>query len=370
MRLSLTVVAAFAAAPVAANFAMLSQLLTPPKITADGTIIDEASAQAFNADAAAGAANGGLHKRANIVAATFDQLIDHDRPELGTFKQRYWVNDEFYAGAGSPVILTTPGESAADLYTGYTTNRTITGEFGQQVGGAVVLIEHRYWGGSAPYDVMSTTNLQQHTLKNAIMDLVYFAKNVRFHFDKNGTSTPDKAPWALSGCSYPGALTAWVNKISPGTFWAYHASSAVVQSVDNLSGYFDVVDNAMPRNCSADMKRVIRYMDRVFTNGTEERQQQLKDKFGLGPVKAADDFFSTLLNPLFSWQSVQFYSGYPQLNQFCDYVEIRWPGSNAPQPGEDGVGTCAATKGMAKWFREIGVPGCKSPSECVMYSIC
>ena len=27
----------------------------------------------------------------------FDQLIDHTNPSLGTFKQRYWSNWEFYA---------------------------------------------------------------------------------------------------------------------------------------------------------------------------------------------------------------------------------------------------------------------------------
>jgi hypothetical protein len=26
----------------------------------------------------------------------FDQLIDHDNPGLGTFKQRYWMDWEFY----------------------------------------------------------------------------------------------------------------------------------------------------------------------------------------------------------------------------------------------------------------------------------
>lgn len=28
----------------------------------------------------------------------FDQLIDHNNPALGTFKQRYWANWEFYHG--------------------------------------------------------------------------------------------------------------------------------------------------------------------------------------------------------------------------------------------------------------------------------
>ena len=33
----------------------------------------------------------------------FEQNIDHDNPSFGTFKQRYWVNTEFWKGPGSPV---------------------------------------------------------------------------------------------------------------------------------------------------------------------------------------------------------------------------------------------------------------------------
>ena len=33
----------------------------------------------------------------------FEQLLDHDDPSKGTFKQKYWWNSEFYAGPGSPV---------------------------------------------------------------------------------------------------------------------------------------------------------------------------------------------------------------------------------------------------------------------------
>ena len=34
---------------------------------------------------------------------TFEQLLDHDNPDLGTFSQRFWWSDEFWAGPGSPV---------------------------------------------------------------------------------------------------------------------------------------------------------------------------------------------------------------------------------------------------------------------------
>lgn len=36
----------------------------------------------------------------------FDQLLDHDNPSKGTFKQKFWWNSEFWAGPGSPVGFT------------------------------------------------------------------------------------------------------------------------------------------------------------------------------------------------------------------------------------------------------------------------
>lgn len=35
--------------------------------------------------------------------STFQQLIDHKNPSLGTFSQRYWWNSAWWAGEGSPV---------------------------------------------------------------------------------------------------------------------------------------------------------------------------------------------------------------------------------------------------------------------------
>lgn len=41
------------------------------------------------------------------------------------------------------VVFFTPGEGAADGYTGYLTNRTITGLFAQAIQGAVVILERK-----------------------------------------------------------------------------------------------------------------------------------------------------------------------------------------------------------------------------------
>src|SRR5205085_1333527 len=66
---------------------------------------------------------------------TFDQLIDHSKPELGTFKQRFWYGTEFWKGPGSPIVLVDPGEQAADGFNKtYTTTNRLPGLFAKTVG--------------------------------------------------------------------------------------------------------------------------------------------------------------------------------------------------------------------------------------------
>jgi hypothetical protein len=168
---------------------------------------------------------------ATMGNGTFQQLLDHSDPSKGTFSQAFWWSTEYWHGPGSPVIFFTPGEVAAAGYTGYLTNRTITGVMAQELGAAAVIMEHRYWGSSSPFDSLTTENMKYLTLDNSIHDTTYFAKNVKFPFATNGSSNADSVPWVFSGGSYSGALAAWVESVDPGTFWAYHASSAVVETI-------------------------------------------------------------------------------------------------------------------------------------------
>jgi hypothetical protein len=174
----------------------------------------------------------------------FDQLIDHDNPGLGTFKQRYWMNWEFYepgmsrgsrcalsdidaCAQGGPIILMTPGEANADGwfccnrfvvflskylisgYQGYTTNDTINGLIAQQQNGAAIIIEHRFFGLSNPYDNLTSQSLALLTIQQAIDDLVYFATTADLPMCGGDAVKPGQAPWILIGGSYAGALTSY-----------------------------------------------------------------------------------------------------------------------------------------------------------------
>ncbi|KAB8296041.1 hypothetical protein EYC80_008849 [Monilinia laxa] len=288
-------------------------------------------------------------------SAFFTQLLDHDDPSKGTFQQKFWWNSEFWAGPGSPIVFFTPGESAAGPYGAYLTNVTITGLYAQEVKGAVVMVEHRYWGESSPYENLTTTNLQLLTLKQAIADFVYFAKTVDLPFDTNHSSNAATAPWIFSGGSYSGALSAWTESTSPGTFWAYHSSSAPVQAIDDYWQYFYPIQDGMPKNCSKDVSLVIDYMDDVLTYGNKSAVTALKTKFGLDFVEHNDDFMGVLENGPWLWQSNSFYTNYSDFYQFCDAIENVTAGA-AVTPDANGVGLATAIEGYANWTKSL-IPG-------------
>ncbi|RYP05719.1 hypothetical protein DL764_003612 [Monosporascus ibericus] len=248
-----------------------------------------------------------------IGSSTFEQLLDHSDPSRGTFPQRYWWDAEFFE-EGGPIILFNPGESDAGESLEYLTNMSLPGYYAQQLKGAVIMIEHRYFGESVPYRTLTTETLQDLNLPNAIHDMTYFAKNVDCEFCEGGTCNSDENPWVLVGGSYSGALAAWTSELDPGTFAAYHASSAVVQAIHDFWQYFTPIEAALPRKCSRNLRTAIHYIDSVFQGGNEEQIAQLKTFFGLGSLRDAD-FADILANPLSEFQSDARIT-----MAFCDYL--------------------------------------------------
>ncbi|SJL16548.1 uncharacterized protein ARMOST_20074 [Armillaria ostoyae] len=162
----------------------------------------------------------------------FDQLIDHEDPSEGTFKQRYWRNTEL----GGPIM------QAKSMRADW----TINGVVAQMFGGAAI-------------------------------DHVYFAQNV-----VDGDSVgPDNAPWILMGGSYPGGPVSW-------TITSY-VSSAVVQVQLEFWQYFEPIRENMPRNCSADVEAVIAY---IFFGTDTEMQMKIQSIFGFNSSNLAWDLWS------------------------------------------------------------------------------
>lgn len=286
--------------------------------------------------------------------STFTQYIDHSNPDLGTFEQFYYWGSEFWGGPGSPVILMTPGESAAEGYDSYLENTTITGHFAEAINAAVVVVEHRYWGQSVPVPDLSTENLKYLTVNQSLADFERFAREVKLPFDKEQTSIATKAPWVMSGGSYSGALSAYMANVKPGTFWVYTSTSGPVETIYDFYGYFDPIREHMPKNCSADVQKVIGHVDAVLTNGTEEEQHSLMSDFNAIGIEHLDDFASAFSSPIYQWQSNQYYGGYSApFYEFCDAIEGVGSGSyNSSLPGPEGVGFKDAYNNFAEYMKK------------------
>ncbi|CAK7271425.1 hypothetical protein SEPCBS57363_004611 [Sporothrix epigloea] len=305
---------------------------------------------------------------------SFSQIIDHNNPDFGTFPQRFWYSTEYWAGPGSPVVLATPGEQPGDGWNDtYLTNQRITGYFADHLHGAVVILEHRYWGESSPYDELTVEHMRFLTVDQAMRDMVYFAENWVPPFDTSGKTSPSQAPWVLAGGSYAGALSGWLanlakhmpeskNHTSP--FWAYYATSGVVELLGDFWQYFDVVQQATVPNCTTDLINVMAYVDSILINGTSQDKASLKAPFLLSDLEDADFVYALALGP-FSFQDTQFCSNslfnQSYYNQFCDYIENMWPDSSNALPGKEGVGVAKALEGYASWISTQILPGlCQS----------
>jgi hypothetical protein len=145
-----------------------------------------------------------------------------------------------------------------------------------------------------------------------VHDLVNFARNVKLPFDTNSSSNAPQAvgtslwgkghnranadliscikPWIQVGGSYSGALAAWTESIAPGTYWAYHATSAPVEAVYNFWSYFVPIQEGMPKNCSRDLESIVDYVDGLIAANNTAEVNKLKALFRLEGLSHDDDF--------------------------------------------------------------------------------
>ena len=80
----------------------------------------------------------------------------------------------------------------------------MSGTIAQQLNGAAVMLEHRFFGESNPYPNATTQSLEVLTIQQAIEDLVCFAQTVDLPMKNGNQVKPHMVPWILVGGSYPG----------------------------------------------------------------------------------------------------------------------------------------------------------------------
>jgi hypothetical protein len=290
-------------------------------------------------------------------AGTVEVPLDHFNPlDNRTFLNRYWMNDTYYK-PGGPIFMYDNGE--AGVQTGQPAQSLseegiVFGamELAKKYHGIGILWEHRYFGGSMPFETDNVTGValagydayQYLTNEQALEDVVYFAKNFQPPGYKDSSLSSDSTPWIWIGGSYAGYRAAMIRVRNPDVFFASWSSSGPVETVVQNSVYFNQIWQHMPTNCTADVNAAITYADTILSHGSQEEIALLKKAAFLtnsvnprNPIHPSPssmnewDVASVLAYPFqasfFSFQSF----GYEiALSTFCTQLSTYNPSNSTP----------------------------------------
>ncbi|CAD5228294.1 unnamed protein product [Bursaphelenchus okinawaensis] len=175
----------------------------------------------------------------NVQEQFFEQRKDHfvNPDQTGTFGQRYFENLQYFKPYG-PVffILSGEGEAQPDYVEA---ERTFLSQLAQIYGGALLILEHRYYGKSVPtgnyskYEFLSS--------KQAIEDAAYFVRTLKEqprYFN---------SPFIVSGCSYSGSLATWLRARHPTLTTGAVAFSAPLEVQLDFEEYKSAVSDSLWR---------------------------------------------------------------------------------------------------------------------------
>ncbi|KAK2003332.1 endoprotease [Colletotrichum falcatum] len=288
---------------------------------------------------------------------TFQQYIDHNDLDKGTFPQSFWFNATYWEGPGSPIVFYTPGQNAATDRLQYLTDTTLPGLVAKTLGGAVVLVEHRYFGDSFPFSNLTTENMQYLTLEQVVADFVHFARTVDLPFDASMQSRPSQVPWVWIGNSYSAALAAWAEKLVPGTFWAYYASGAMTNVINDFWQFNYPTQQGMPSECRSSFEAIIAHVDSVFQSGSREEQEEIKKQFGLQDLTRLDDAANALSQPIIAWTFVQPSDDHTSFYDMCNAIKGTSLREAISPEIDQGARLKRALDNYATWFTTYFLPG-------------
>merc|ERR1711934_494243 len=109
-----------------------------------------------------------------------------------TYKQRYWINDEYFnkGDKKGPIFIYICGEYRCSV----PDTRLYPFMLGATYNAQFLVLEHRFYGDSQPFDDWSVDNLAYLSSEQGLADLAYFLENI---------NTSDVETLVIGG-SYPG----------------------------------------------------------------------------------------------------------------------------------------------------------------------
>ena len=137
--------------------------------------------------------------------------------------------DSTYYKSGGPIFLYIGGEVSLEDLVNHFSPRSIFGTFNKRFNGLGIILEDRYYGGSQPYDNITTDQLTYMTTEQTIADVQEFALHVKLP-GFSGINAP-RQPWIMYGVSLAGARVAFTMRTYGNVLYVGISSSALIHGV-------------------------------------------------------------------------------------------------------------------------------------------
>ncbi|KAJ4341139.1 hypothetical protein N0V95_007303 [Ascochyta clinopodiicola] len=288
----------------------------------------------------------------------------------GTFNLRYWFDDTYYE-PGGPVFVLLGGETDGAGRLPFL-QKGIVHQVIKATKGLGVILEHRYYGTSFPTEDLTTENLRFLSTEQALAEVDYFAKNVKFAGHEDKDLTAPSTPWVVYGGSYAGAQAAFLRVTYPETFWGAIASSGVTYAIYDFWQYFEPIRLFGPPDCIKNTQTLTDVVDKHLLGNNTANIQALKTVFGLGNITDNRDFANQLTG-VYGWQSTNWDPeiNSPSFYNYCRNItqsaDLAAPATESLRPTVAGIVSAAGygndtlvqniTLNAISWVNQTVLPG-------------
>nr|KYP36933.1 Thymus-specific serine protease [Cajanus cajan] len=211
-----------------------------------------------------------------------DQTLDHFSPyDHRQFRQRYYEFLDYFRIPDGPIFLVIGGEGTC-----YGIANDYLAVLAKKFGAALVMLEHRYYGKSSPFNSLETENLKYLSSKQALFDLAAFRQYYQDNINAKLNRTKIENPWFIFGGSYSGALSAWFRLKFPHLTCGSLASSAVVLAVYNFTEF----DQQIGESAGAECKEALQETTQLIEHELSTNGKELKASFDADDLEIDGDF--------------------------------------------------------------------------------
>lgn len=216
------------------------------------------------------------------------QKVDHfNFSDTRTFAQRYWVIDQYYKKENGTVLLILCGEYTCP---GIIPTRLFPLLLAKRFNSLVLILEHRYYGASQPFNDWSVDSFKYLTVQQALDDTAYFVNFIK--------TSPEMhvgldSKWVVIGGSYPGALSAWFRYKYPHLTVGSIASSAVINSINFFWKFDDQIYISARRSgkaCAKAIQDLTKELEHTF-NTDPNTTAQIKADFNATNLSNQEFYF-------------------------------------------------------------------------------